>query len=228
MKFKTAKSARTFERVLSAAGRLFAQKGFERTTMRDLAKEGELGLGALYYYFKSKEELVLVFYERINDQAREKFLPKLEEFPNLSEAVRAFLNLKLELLKPHRDLLRVIIKEAVDPKSPLCPLNPESAQPLNTSVGIFESMVERYERLKSEEKQQRARVLWMAHMAVLGYWVHDRSDQFEATEEVIETAVSFLKMSQLLMKVPGMGGFRSRLGEHVDRLFPQGEERPGS
>ena len=196
--------------------------------MRDLAKEGELGLGALYYYFKSKEELVLVFYERINDQAREKFLPKLEEFPNLSEAVRAFLNLKLELLKPHRDLLRVIIKEAVDPKSPLCPLNPESAQPLNTSVGIFESMVERYERLKSEEKQQRARVLWMAHMAVLGYWVHDRSDQFEATEEVIETAVSFLKMSQLLMKVPGMGGFRSRLGEHVDRLFPQGEERPGS
>ena len=44
--------------ILKCAKRLFARKGFENTTMDEVAREAELAKGTLYLYFKSKEELL--------------------------------------------------------------------------------------------------------------------------------------------------------------------------
>lgn len=49
--------ARTAE-ILSAAMRCFARDGFRATTMRDVAEEVGLSVGALYRYFEGKEELI--------------------------------------------------------------------------------------------------------------------------------------------------------------------------
>src|SRR5438046_10736615 len=112
--FRTKKSARTFETVLQAATELFRSKGFYATTMRDLSRACGLGLGALYYYFDSKEALVLRFYELHSRQTLEAFraLPDLPS--GLPDAVARFLQLKLLHLMPYRDLIRVVLKEAVD------------------------------------------------------------------------------------------------------------------
>jgi AcrR family transcriptional regulator len=40
-----------------AAKRVFSEKGFNKTTMEDIAREAELSTGTLYLYFKNKEEL---------------------------------------------------------------------------------------------------------------------------------------------------------------------------
>jgi TetR/AcrR family transcriptional regulator, transcriptional repressor of aconitase len=45
--------------ILSAALRCFAREGFHRTTMQDIFREAELSPGAVYSYFKGKDELVL-------------------------------------------------------------------------------------------------------------------------------------------------------------------------
>jgi AcrR family transcriptional regulator len=45
--------------ILSAALRSFAREGFHRTTMQDIFREAELSPGAVYSYFKGKDELVL-------------------------------------------------------------------------------------------------------------------------------------------------------------------------
>lgn len=46
------------EELLLAAARLFAQHGFEATSMRDIAREVGMLAGSMYYHFPSKEELV--------------------------------------------------------------------------------------------------------------------------------------------------------------------------
>ena len=217
MNFKTAKSAETFERVLAAAGTLFRRKGFAGATMRELASESQLGLGALYYYFRSKEELVLVFYERINQQSLLLFQEQTSR--DLAGAMGDFLQLKLQLLTPHRDLMRVIMKEAIDPESPLCPLNPAAAAPLNLSLGVFSEMTARFEGLQGRAQTERARMLWLIHMAVLGYWLHDRSPNYKATLSTLGTLASFLKLSSLALKIPGMRGFQTRLSGHISDLF---------
>lgn len=52
--------------ILEAAEKLFIQKGFQKTTIADIAKSCELTNGALYLYFKSKSEIILIIMTRIS------------------------------------------------------------------------------------------------------------------------------------------------------------------
>ena len=45
----------TVEKILSAAERLFAQKGYAKTTLQDIIDTTGLSKGAVYHHFKSKE-----------------------------------------------------------------------------------------------------------------------------------------------------------------------------
>lgn len=56
-KGKTAKSERTRAAIEEAARRLFAQQGYERTTVRDIASTAEIDPALVIRYFGSKEEL---------------------------------------------------------------------------------------------------------------------------------------------------------------------------
>lgn len=50
--------------ILDAAVRCFAERGFHRSTMRDVIREAGMSAGALYLYFKSKEDLISAIAER--------------------------------------------------------------------------------------------------------------------------------------------------------------------
>jgi AcrR family transcriptional regulator len=52
------------ERILEAAIRLFASESFEKTTMRRIAEEIEYTVGALYSYFKDKDEILYALHQR--------------------------------------------------------------------------------------------------------------------------------------------------------------------
>jgi TetR/AcrR family transcriptional regulator len=54
------------EEILIAAGRLFGQLGVEATTMSRLAAEVGLGQSSLYYYFRSRDEVVAALVARAN------------------------------------------------------------------------------------------------------------------------------------------------------------------
>jgi len=45
--------------ILEAAARLFAEKGFHRTTTRDIAEAADVSEGTLYNYFENKDELLM-------------------------------------------------------------------------------------------------------------------------------------------------------------------------
>ena len=49
--------------ILNAAIQVFAEKGFHQATMDDVAEKAELGKGTLYYYFHSKDEILLQLLE---------------------------------------------------------------------------------------------------------------------------------------------------------------------
>jgi len=53
--------------IIEAAAQLFAEKGFHRTTTRDIAEAAEVSEGTLYNYFESKDELLLGIMEKLSD-----------------------------------------------------------------------------------------------------------------------------------------------------------------
>jgi AcrR family transcriptional regulator len=50
------------ELILNAAQKVFLAKGFEQTTIEDIAEQAELSKGTLYLYFKSKEDLYVAVF----------------------------------------------------------------------------------------------------------------------------------------------------------------------
>lgn len=97
--------------ILSAAGRLFAEKGYHRTTTQDIAAAAEVSEGTIYNYFASKEELLFAIMEQISqsqdsDNRYQKALP---------EDPKAFflgiLDERQEFLKENRIMLQAILSE---------------------------------------------------------------------------------------------------------------------
>src|SRR5690242_1036048 len=99
------KSDETRARILTAAIDLFRRNGFAQTTMREIAGEAGVALGAAYYYFDSKDAIVLAFY----GQAQDDLNPLLEEAlagsRELGKRIRALLDAKLRYFEPNRRLL---------------------------------------------------------------------------------------------------------------------------
>ena len=67
------------DQILDAATDVFAQKGFSETRMDDIVKKSGLSKGTLYWYFKSKDEIILSIFERM-------FSREFQELENLVEA----------------------------------------------------------------------------------------------------------------------------------------------
>src|SRR4051794_10313732 len=56
------------DRIVRASLRVFAEKGFDRATMQDVVRASGLSVGAIYTYFRSKDELILAGCDLITDQ----------------------------------------------------------------------------------------------------------------------------------------------------------------
>ena len=52
------------KQILKTSAKIFAEKGFHRTSIRDIARATKMSLAGLYYYFRTKEELLYLIQER--------------------------------------------------------------------------------------------------------------------------------------------------------------------
>ncbi len=57
MKAGERKARNTRQNITDAASKLFAQKGLDGTSMRDIANDADESLSTIYYYFRDKEDL---------------------------------------------------------------------------------------------------------------------------------------------------------------------------
>jgi TetR/AcrR family fatty acid metabolism transcriptional regulator len=107
-KREAARSVDKRERILDAAVRVFAKKGFHATRVSEVAKAAGVADGTIYLYFKSKDELLVSLFE---DRV-EKLLEFLEtELPRAEGApakLRRVIEIQLGLLDGERDLAEVV------------------------------------------------------------------------------------------------------------------------
>ncbi len=96
----TVKAASTKDRILDAAERLFAEKGFAQTSLRDITTEAGVNLAAVNYHFQSKEHLIAAVFERRVGPLNEKRLAMLDQLEQ--EAAGGPV--------PVEDLLRAVIE----------------------------------------------------------------------------------------------------------------------
>src|SRR5919106_553817 len=65
---QTAQGAATRDRLYATAMQLIAARGYEATTLRDIAKEADVSVGLLYRYFPSKQAIVIALYDELSSE----------------------------------------------------------------------------------------------------------------------------------------------------------------
>ena len=127
--------------ILEAALALFRQHGFASTTMRDIAKEADVALGAAYYYFDSKDALVTAFYVRASRELTPLAEAALVKTKTLEERLRALLRVKFEYFAPNRSLMAALSAH-IDPQNPLSPFSPKAQAIRDQDIALFARALE--------------------------------------------------------------------------------------
>jgi len=203
----TPKAEETGLRILDAALDLFRQEGFDSATMRDIAQKAGVATGAAYYYYPSKDAIVLDYYQRACAGMQPKIEAALQNSHGLEDRLRELIHVKLVHFAPNRGVLRALLKNGADPKHPLSPFSLETKDIRDTDVAWFQRiLVDCGIRIPRDLSPELPGILWFFQMGVIYFWVIDESPKQARAEKLLELAsknvATLVRLSSLPLMRP--------------------------
>jgi TetR/AcrR family transcriptional regulator, cholesterol catabolism regulator len=96
---------------VEAAARVFAEHGFDQTSVQELTEEMGLASGGLYHYFESKQQLLIQICDQLMDPLLERAQALLAVDGDPAEQLRALVRLWVAHVIAHRDHMLVFQQE---------------------------------------------------------------------------------------------------------------------
>jgi AcrR family transcriptional regulator len=113
---KAQQSAVTREGIVSAALRLFAQRGFGSTSIADITEAAGITKGAIYWHFDSKEALFKGILEEIRDEWQKVVRGPLDEEPNPLRKIELLFDQYALFLKKKPEFCLFLQRALLEPK----------------------------------------------------------------------------------------------------------------
>jgi TetR/AcrR family transcriptional regulator, cholesterol catabolism regulator len=104
--------ARRHAQISDAALKLFSQKGYHRTTVREIAVESGLGIGTLYSYIKKKEDMLTIVYRRILASFEERMREATEGIQEPRLQLKAAIEGTLRVYDEFQDAVVLLYQES--------------------------------------------------------------------------------------------------------------------
>ena len=184
---KAQKSEQTRTLILGTALRLFEERGYDRTTMRAIAKEAGVSVGNAYYYFSSKEHLVQGFYDRIAAEHEAAVQPVLAGDKDLAVRIRGVLLCWLDVAEQYHRFAAQFFKNAADPDSPLSPFSEDSVAAREAAISVHERCLPGSSTKPDPELAGLLpELMWLMQMGLVLYWVYDRTEGTERSRRLVE------------------------------------------
>lgn len=99
------------KRILEAATRVFAKKGFYNSKISDVALEAEVAHGTVYLYFKSKEELLVSIFQSSLRELIQYVKIEIQKEDNPKSRLRRMISLQIELIETNPELTALLLVE---------------------------------------------------------------------------------------------------------------------
>src|SRR2546429_453619 len=99
------------KQILDAATQVFAEKGFHRATIKEIARVAGIADGTIYTYFASKDEVLIAVLDRLNETTERQQQLVLEGEQDLKGFFRAYLRQRMALLWPNAEVFRAVLPE---------------------------------------------------------------------------------------------------------------------
>jgi len=216
--FKSAKtsairatSEATRAQILKTALETFRRLGMEAATMREIAKAAGVALGSAYYYFPSKEAIVLAYYDNVQAEHRERVQAQMMEGPhNLVQRLQVAFHSKLDILRGDRKLLGTLFRYTGEPEHPLSALGAGTRKNREDSIAVF-ALALGDERLPDDVQTVLPVTLWALHMGILLYFIYDDSLNQERTRKLCDGLLQLVARALPLVNFPVLKPVRGSL-----------------
>ncbi len=92
-----------YHQILTAAIKVFAERGFSQSTISQIAQEAGVADGTIYLYFKNKDDILVQFYERMTEHVSNCFWKAVNSGKNAVEQLHNLIHAHLDLFQnePH-------------------------------------------------------------------------------------------------------------------------------
>ncbi len=104
-------------KIRCAARELFAERGFDGATLREIAARAGMGASSIYRHFASKEELLIDELAELQEQAWEKFRRQDDRTRTTRVRLREFLDWQHALLAEQRDFSMIALRATTLPQA---------------------------------------------------------------------------------------------------------------
>lgn len=223
---KTQKATLTRQRILDSALALFAEKGYEGTTMRDIAAQAGCSLGLAYRYFSSKEEFILILYQNI---ARDLEM-QVQALPpaSLAARFRQTIQAQISLMRPHREMLGTIFGVALNPRSQVGIFADNVASVRRQGRDTYKLVVAGARDAPREAQiGYLATILYCLHLALVLFWLQDRSQEMKTTDRLLAVLHDGIVLLRPFLPLPPVAKILERLATILGPMFGDDHQTSG-
>ncbi|MEU2548783.1 helix-turn-helix domain-containing protein [Streptomyces roseolus] len=176
----------TRQRIQDVALELFAEQGYEKTSLREIAERLDVTKAALYYHFKTKEDIIIGIFQDLT-RPMDELLAWAAEQPRT-------LDTKREILRRYQLCLL-----AAAPLFRFMHENQASVRELSIGLTFKERLLALYEYLQDPEAPTKDRVRAMSSVFTLHagtfFLQNDEDDPEEKQEAVLEVALDLIEQA---------------------------------
>ena len=199
---RTQQGEHTRQHLYEVATRLIATRGWQQTTLRDVAREAGVSVGLLYRYFPNKQALVLALYDELSADyaARATGMRPGRWRARFLDALKT----SLDVLQPHRQTLAALVPVLVgDADEGL--FAPRTAfSRLRVQTVFVQAVVGATDAPRGQLAAAVGRLLYLLHLAVILWWLLDRSPGQRATSALLKLLERALQLATPVLRIPGV------------------------
>ena len=178
--------------ILDGATQVFAEKGFHRATIREIARASGVADGTIYNYFENKTDLLLALLDRLNESERRKVDLGQGVDRDLRSFFAGYVRHRLALLWPNADVFRAVLPELIANPPLRARYHDEVVAPtMRLGEQFFQTQIERGQ-IKPVDAQLAARTLAGTLLGLLLLHLLGDRTLAERWEELPETLATLV------------------------------------
>ncbi|MFE6226641.1 MULTISPECIES: TetR/AcrR family transcriptional regulator [unclassified Streptomyces] len=175
----------TRQRIQDVALELFAEQGYEKTSLREIAERLDVTKAALYYHFKTKEDIIIGIFQDLT-RPMDELLAWAADQPRTLETKREILRRYQVCLLAAAPLFRFMHE------------NQATVRELSIGLTFKERLLALYELIEQPEAPMKDRVRAMSSIFTLHagtFFMQDEGDPQERREAVLEVALDLMEQA---------------------------------
>jgi AcrR family transcriptional regulator len=186
--------------ILKAARKLFFEKGFKSVTVESIAKKAELSKGAVYLYFKSKDEIYSQILLNEIDEFHKNITDLFMGEQRASDMLFQLSSIYVDFFLKERELFRILMTFMLHANHSNLPedLQKHIIKSMNKSIDVIEKIfqygIDKGEFPSTINKRQIRNAIWGLHNGIISLYIFTgmESRRKELIQSTINTSLDIL------------------------------------